>query len=53
MKPTDLPRAIHLAETGRLHLGRLVTDRYDLGDGTKAFESLMERRGLKVVVEPS
>lgn len=53
MKPTDLPRAIHLAATGRLQLGSLVTDRYELSEGTKAFASLSERRGLKVLVEPS
>jgi L-iditol 2-dehydrogenase len=53
MKPTDLPRAIHLAATGRLQLGSLVTDRYELSEGTKAFASLSERRGLQVLVEPS
>jgi L-iditol 2-dehydrogenase len=52
MKPTDLPRAIHLAETGRLQLGSLLTDRYELSEGTKAFASLSERRGLKVLIEP-
>jgi L-iditol 2-dehydrogenase len=52
MKPTDLPRAIHLAASGRLQLGRLVTERHDLSDGVQAFASLCERRGLKVVVEP-
>jgi L-iditol 2-dehydrogenase len=52
MKPTDLPRAIHLAASGRLQLGRMVTERHDLSDGVQAFASLCERRGLKVVVEP-
>ncbi|MDQ2943018.1 MAG: zinc-binding dehydrogenase, partial [Candidatus Dormibacteraeota bacterium] len=33
MRPTDLPRAIHLAATGRLQLGSLVTDRYELAEG--------------------
>jgi L-iditol 2-dehydrogenase len=53
MKPADLPRAIHLAETGRLQLGSLVTNRYELSGGTEAFASLSEQRGLKVLVEPS
>jgi L-iditol 2-dehydrogenase len=52
MRPTDLPRAIHLAASGRLQLDRLVTDRFDLGDGVEAFASLTERHGLKVLVEP-
>jgi L-iditol 2-dehydrogenase len=52
MRPSDLPRAIHLAASGRLQLGRLVTDRFDLSDGVEAFASLTERHGLKVMVEP-
>jgi L-iditol 2-dehydrogenase len=52
MRPTDLPRAIHLAASGRLQLARLVTDRFDLADGVEAFGSLTGRHGLKVVVEP-
>ena len=52
MKPSDLPRAIDLAENGRIELGSLVSERYSLADGPEAFASLSERRGLKVVVEP-
>ncbi len=52
MKPSDLPRAIGLAENGRIELGSLVSERYSLADGSEAFASLSERRGLKVVVEP-
>jgi L-iditol 2-dehydrogenase len=52
MKPSDLPRAIDLAEKGRIELGGLVSERYSLADGPEAFASLSERRGLKVVVEP-
>jgi L-iditol 2-dehydrogenase len=53
MKPADLPRAIRLAEAGRVELGSLVTERYPLTQGGEAFEALVSRRGLKVVVEPT
>ena len=52
MEATDLPRAIALAETGRVQLGPLVSERYALSEWRQAFAALTERRGLKVVVEP-
>jgi len=52
MRASDLPRAIRLAESGGLELGALVTARYGLAEGPQAFRDLVERRGLKVVVEP-
>jgi L-iditol 2-dehydrogenase len=52
MKPSDLPRAIRLAERGRIELAPLVSERFALGDWHDAFTSLGERRALKVVVEP-
>jgi L-iditol 2-dehydrogenase len=52
MKPTDVPRAIRLAGSGRLDLGSLVSERHALGGWREAFDSLVERRSLKVVVEP-
>jgi L-iditol 2-dehydrogenase len=52
MRASDLPRAIRLAERGGLELGALVTARYGLAEGRQAFRELVERRGLKVVVEP-
>jgi L-iditol 2-dehydrogenase len=52
MRASDLPRAIRLAERGGLELGALVTARYGLSEGPQAFRELVERRGLKVVVEP-
>jgi L-iditol 2-dehydrogenase len=52
MKPADLPRAIRLAEAGEVELGGLVGSRYSLADWRGAFDDLVERRGLKVVVEP-
>ena len=53
MRAGDLPRAIRLAESGGLELGALVTARYGLAEGPQAFRDLVERRGLKVVVEPA
>jgi L-iditol 2-dehydrogenase len=52
MVPADLPRAIGLVEEGRVELGPLVTARYALTDGQAAFAHLVERRGLKTIVEP-
>jgi L-iditol 2-dehydrogenase len=52
MRPADLPRAIRLAEAGRVELGALVSDRYPLSSWREAFAALTERRGLKVIVEP-
>jgi L-iditol 2-dehydrogenase len=52
MKPSDLPRAIRLAERGRIELSPLVSERYALSEWPDAFASLAERRTLKVVVEP-
>lgn len=53
MRASDLPRAIRLAESRGLELGSLVTARYGLDEGPQAFRDLVERRGLKVVVEPA
>jgi L-iditol 2-dehydrogenase len=52
MRADDLPRAIHAAVSGRLPLASLVSARYPLEDGAEAFRDLVDRRGLKVVVEP-
>jgi L-iditol 2-dehydrogenase len=52
MGPADLPRAIRLVESGGIALAPLVTDRYGLDEWRDAFGDLVERRGLKVVVEP-
>jgi L-iditol 2-dehydrogenase len=52
MRASDLPRAIALAAAGDVELDSLVTSRYGLADGPEAFRELVERRGLKVVVEP-
>jgi L-iditol 2-dehydrogenase len=52
MRADDLPRAIHAAESGRLQLSSLVSARYPLEEGAEAFRDLVDRRGLKVVIEP-
>jgi Zn-dependent alcohol dehydrogenase len=52
MKATDLPRAIELAEKGRIELSSLISERHALADGSEAFASLSKRCALKVVVEP-
>jgi L-iditol 2-dehydrogenase len=52
MKPSDLPRAIRLAEQKRVELAPLVSERFALSQWRDAFATLSERRALKVVVEP-
>jgi L-iditol 2-dehydrogenase len=52
MQPTDLPRAIRLAESGQVQLDPLVTGRYAFDEWRAAFAALRDRRGLKVIVEP-
>jgi len=52
MRPDDLPRAIRLAEAGRVDLGALVGERHPLSEWEQAFTALVQRRTLKVVVEP-
>lgn len=52
MEPGDLPRAIELALAGGVDLGLLVGERHPLPGWEQAFAALVERRTLKVVVEP-
>jgi len=52
MEHADLPRAIRLAESGGVDLGSLVGERHSLDDFGDAFAALVERRTLKVVIEP-
>ena len=52
MKPADLPRAIRLAESGRVELAPLVSERHALSKWEHAFEALVGRRGFKTIVEP-
>jgi L-iditol 2-dehydrogenase len=53
MAETDLPRAIELAEAGRVDLSALVSHRYPLGEAAEAFAMLASRRGVKVIVNPA
>jgi L-iditol 2-dehydrogenase len=46
------PRAIRLAESGKVDLGSLVTHRFPLADAAEAMRTAARRDGLKVVVEP-
>ena len=52
MRPADLPRAIRLADAKRVELSALVSECFALSDWRKAFDALVGRRGLKVIVEP-
>ncbi|MGD0248488.1 MAG: zinc-binding dehydrogenase, partial [Candidatus Limnocylindrales bacterium] len=53
MVPSDLPNAVALAAAGELRLSDLITHRYPLAQAPEAFAALAERRGLKVIVNPS
>lgn len=52
MTAAELPRAIRLAESGAVDLGSLVGERHPLDDWRDAFAALVERRTLKIVIEP-
>jgi L-iditol 2-dehydrogenase len=53
MMPGDLERAARVVESGRVSLDGLVTERFSLDRGAEAFQALVTRRGIKVVVEPN
>jgi L-iditol 2-dehydrogenase len=52
MAADDLPRAIRLVESGAISLAGLVSERRPLEEWRQAFDGLVERRGLKIVLEP-
>jgi len=52
MHPSDLGRAIQLADRGRVALDPLVSERFALSEGPDAFAALTDREGLKLIVEP-
>lgn len=52
MEAPDLPRAIDLVASGAVSLGGLVSHRFGLEAAPEAFQKLVSRAGLKVVVEP-
>ena len=53
MRIGDLDRAIALVGAGTIDVAPLITHRYPLDEVGDAFEALVERRGLKVVVLPN
>jgi threonine dehydrogenase-like Zn-dependent dehydrogenase len=52
MQPVDLGRALRLVDSGAVSVDSLVSDRFALSEAREAFAALVERRGLKIVVEP-
>lgn len=52
MRAGDLAGAARLASAGGIELTSLISERYALDSASEAFESLVQRRGLKVIVEP-
>lgn len=52
MLPGDLARAAVLAERGIPGLDQMVTHRFDLDHVSEAFDSLVEQRGIKVMLVP-
>lgn len=53
MTARDLPRAIRLVEAGGLELASLISERHGIEAVGSAFASLVDRRGLKIIVEPA
>ena len=52
MLPHDLERAADLVGEGSVSLGGLITHRFPLEEAATAFQTLVARTGLKVVIEP-
>lgn len=53
MQSQHMLRAIELVEAGVVDLSGLITDRYPIAEGVAAFDALVARAGLKVVVKPT
>jgi L-iditol 2-dehydrogenase len=52
MLPTDLERAAAMAQAGQVDLGMLVTHRFPMSSADSAFETLVARTGIKVIIQP-
>lgn len=52
MTASDLPRAIALVATGRVELRPLISARLPIERAAEAFAALVDRRGLKTIVQP-
>ena len=50
--PDAFRRAVELAESGQLALGRLVSEHATLQDAAPAIERFVARAGMKVIIEP-
>jgi L-iditol 2-dehydrogenase len=50
--PDSFRRAVELAETGQLRIGRLISERVALADVPVATARFVGRAGMKVIVEP-
>lgn len=53
MTGRDLQRGIRLVSDGGIDLGPLVSERFPLADADAAFAALVQRRGLKILIEPN
>jgi L-iditol 2-dehydrogenase len=53
MQASDLPRAIEMVAAGSIDLASLITHRFPIAQTRDAFETLAERRGVKVIVQPN
>jgi L-iditol 2-dehydrogenase len=53
MKSIHMLRAIELADHGAVSLDGLITATYPLAEAAKAFDDLVARNGLKIVVKPT
>ncbi len=53
MKAIHMLRAIELADHGSVSLDDMITATYPLAEGARAFDDLVARSGLKIVVKPT
>lgn len=53
MKAIHMLRAIEMADHGTVSLAGMITATYPLADGARAFDDLVARRGLKIIVKPT
>ena len=52
MIPQDLVRAAQMAGSGEVSLDGLITHRFPMSEATLAFQTLVARSGIKIVLEP-
>lgn len=49
--PEDWPIAIHLLDKGAIEIDKMITQKFDLSDWRKAFESVMSGEEIKVMIQ--